>query len=264
MLLTTTVMKRPAVDFLIIGAQKAGTTAAAFNLNQHPDVGVFSGITQFHQHEIEFFTQHWDQGLSWYATHFDYSRLLVGEKTAELFHRKIAHGRMFEALPNAKLILLLRCPVKRAYSQWNMATRPKWGEHRTFREAVESELTILEHPNYREHIYQCRDDTIQPWRQGYLLKGFYVEPLEHLLRFFPRRQIHIAISERVRQNMELEYNAMFRFLGVCEINGHFEERFRSRSVREMDDDIREVLRSLYKPYNERLFALLGSAVCEWD
>jgi hypothetical protein len=257
-------MKRPIVDFLIIGAQKAGTTAAAFNLNQHPDVGVFDGITRFHQYEIEFFNRHWDEGVDWYATHFDYSKPLVGEKTAELFHRKVTHSRIFETSPTAKLILLLRCPVMRAYSQWNMATRPKWGEDRTFREVIDRELTTLEDSKYCEDFYQCRDNTIQPWRQGYLLKGCYIEPLEHLLRLFPRSQIHIAITERVRKNMAREYNAMFRFLGAREINRPFEQRFRSLNTLPMDKDVRETLRSVYKPYNARLFALLGNAVQEWD
>ncbi len=60
------------VDFLIVGAQKAGTTAAAFNLNLHQQVDVFRGVTKFNQYEIEFFNQHWGEGVEWYQSHFDY------------------------------------------------------------------------------------------------------------------------------------------------------------------------------------------------
>src|SRR4051794_40687659 len=137
-------MSRPVVDFLIVGAQKAGTTAAAFNLAKHPDLFVFQGKTSFGQWEREFFNQHWDQGVQWYMTHFDYRKRLVGEKTAELLHRSVAHRRMHETVPDAKLIVFLRCPVERAYSQWKMATRAGWGEHRSFHEVVESEMALLD------------------------------------------------------------------------------------------------------------------------
>ena len=115
-------------DFLIIGAQKAGTTALARNLALHPEISVFSGKTEFGQKEIEFFNQHWEMGAYWYASHFQNTAAMVGEKTAELLHRKICHERMFQTNPEFKLIVLLRSPVERAYSQWRMAALHKRDE----------------------------------------------------------------------------------------------------------------------------------------
>jgi len=85
------------INFLIVGAQKAGTTAAAYNLNLHPRVSVFDGTTEFGQREIEFFNQHWDKGIPWYLGHFEGLIGIRGEKTAELLHRTACHARIKSA-----------------------------------------------------------------------------------------------------------------------------------------------------------------------
>src|SRR5688572_25508011 len=141
-----TTMKKP--DFIIIGAQKAGTTAAAFNLNKHPSISVFSGITEYGQAEIEFFNQHWERGSDWYFNQLPDDKI-VGEKTAELLHRTICHQRIYLVQPNVKLIVLLRCPIKRAYSQWRMAAFNKKDEVQSFAEVIDAELQILESDKHR-------------------------------------------------------------------------------------------------------------------
>lgn len=254
---------RPVVDFLIIGAQKAGTTAAAFNFAKHPQIFVFQGVTTFGQREIEFFNQHWNEGVSWYRTHFSYKQKRVGEKTAELLHRTITHQRMFETAPDAKLIVFLRCPVERAYSQWKMATRPRWGENRSFSEVVADELTNVHDEQARCAVYECHNSGLQPWREGYLIKGFYAEQLLHILKWYPRMQLYVAITERVRRNMAREYNKIFDFLGVDRFQGEFEERFVGNPAPAMDLTVRRALIDLYRPHNKMLFELLGYSIDEW-
>lgn len=256
--------ERPIVDFLIIGAQKAGTTAAAFNLSQHPDVSMFSGVTQFMQREIEFFNQHWAEGPDWYRSHFDHSKLVVGEKTAELLHRLVTHERIQQTVPHVKLIIFLRNPVERAFSQWKMSTRPNWGEQRTFRAVIEEEGGLIANRAYRDAFYRCADGNAACWREGYLQKGFYAEQIEHLLKFFPRERIHIAITERVRRNMALEYSKVWRFLGLEPLLAAFQERFVSVNKAQMDPVTREHLNAFYEPHNRRLFDLLEAPIREWN
>src|SRR5205085_11659362 len=134
------------------------------------------GLTKFQEREIGFFDRHWIEGPDWYFAHFKANESrVVGEKTAELLHRMVAHRRMFQVIPNTKLIVLLREPVSRAYSQWRMAMRPRWGESRTFRRAVEDELHHLRDNRWVASFYGANDRGRPPWCQGYVVKGFYSE-----------------------------------------------------------------------------------------
>jgi hypothetical protein len=257
-------LARNIVDFIIVGGQKCGTTAAAFNLNQHPELSIFDSTTSFNQREIEFFNQHWDAGVEWYRSNFPTTGKVVGEKTAELIHRTITHERMHIVEPSAKLILFLRNPVYRAYSQWRMAVRPGWNEVRSFRECVLEEMVLLQmSPEYAHQVTHCLDLSIDGWREGYVLKGCYIDQIEHLLKWYPRTQVHIAITEEVRQDMQSQYAEIFRFLGVSAFIGDFKTRFVGADREPMDADIAEALHSFYKPYNERLFRLLGRQISCW-
>lgn len=93
------------VDFLIIGAQKAGTTALAKNLNKHPDI--------FVKNECQFFTFCWGFGVDWYRQQLQSSKRLIGEKTPEIIYCDDCATRVAEICPNAKFILCLRDPIKR-------------------------------------------------------------------------------------------------------------------------------------------------------
>lgn len=244
------------VDFLIVGAQKGGTTAAAFNLGLHPDIFVFSGVTKFNQREIEYYNQHWDQGSDWYRSHFDYSLDCVGEKTAELLHRPICHSRMHQEAPSAKLLIFLRCPIDRAFSQWKMASRPGWGEVRSFEDAIADEYSALSKSEYRDRFDRCESVEIPSWREGYLLKGLYAHQLRSLRKYYPWKQIYVAVSELVRSNMEFEYNRIFNFLGVGEMELPFEERFRARQSGEMSSKMRRFLTAFYRDNIQDLKGIL--------
>jgi hypothetical protein len=224
---------------------------------------VFDGLTSFGQREIEFFNQHWEAGVEWYRTHFDRRKTFVGEKTAELLHRTIAHQRMYQVIPEAKLIVLLRCPVERAFSQWRMATRPGWGETRSFRDVVKDELRFIGDAVEDEAFYGCQRTTIASWREGYLLKGFYNDQIQHLLQWFRRDRVHVAISERVRRDLSVAYNEMFRFIGARTFSGAFAERFVGRASGAIERNVEEMLVELYRPANHRLFDWLGYEIPEW-
>lgn len=254
-------------QFLIIGGQKCGTTAAARNLSLHPNVNIFAGVTDYGQKEIEFFNQHWDRGIDWYSSHFrmaeDSSNVLHGEKTAELFHRTICHERMFATNPQFKLIVFLRSPVERAYSQWKMAALHKGDETEGFHSVVERELNSVNEDHYRQEFYSCADTGLSCWREGYLLKGMYAEQLESLLNWFPREQVFISISERSRANMEKSYSEIFDFLKLPPFVAPFAEHFVGKPSRTMSSQTRTLLSELYQAPNERLFSLIGEEIPEW-
>lgn len=257
-------MMRKIPDFLIIGAQKSGTTSAARNLSLHPEVNVFAGTTQFGQKEIEFFNQHWEMGIDWYASHFTGEKRSNGEKTAELLHRKICHERMFITNSNFKLVVLLRSPIERAYSQWKMAALHKCDEPLDFETVVAREMALLSDENYRQEFYSCALTEKSCWREGYLLKGMYAEQIENLYAWFPKDQVFIVIAERVRRNLARSYANVFAFLGVCPFATHYAEHFIGRPGPPIKPQLRSLLADIYRQPNERLFKLLGYDVLEWE
>lgn len=250
--------------FIIIGAQKAGTTAAIRNLSLHPNISVFRGVTEYGQKEVEFFNQHWERGIGWYESHFPPSQNLVGEKTAELFHRTICHRRMFETNPGFKLILLLRNPVERAYSQWKMAALWKKDETEQFGEVVARGIEALSDSRARNAFYTCSATGRSPWREGYILKGMYAEQLRSLLQWFPSRSIYIAVSERLRRHPEIEYQRLLAFLEVEGRPLDTRDHFLSPPAPPMPDHIVAQLTTVYRGPNDDLFSLLGQEIPEWS
>jgi hypothetical protein len=108
---------RPLPDFLLLGAQKAGTTALYEYLRRHPQ------ITGPSWKEVSFFDRHWARGESWYRGNFpNLARTrgkLVGEASPSYVLHPLAPQRVQELVPDARLIVLVRNPVDRAFSQYN-------------------------------------------------------------------------------------------------------------------------------------------------
>ncbi len=136
-------------DYLIIGAQRAGTTSLHRYLIQHPGVR-----TTLRTKGVHFFDTGYGRGMSWYASRFP-TRLTawyvarrhgVELRTGEaspyyLFHPHVP-GRVAEHLPQVKLIALLRDPVGRAYSHYQHEVARGF-ETLSFEEAIEAEAARL-------------------------------------------------------------------------------------------------------------------------
>src|SRR5437899_5084217 len=103
---------RPLPDFLIIGAQKAGTTALYAYLRRHPNV------TGPPWKEVSFFDRHYARGERWYRGNFPNVLLtrgrLVGEAGPSYLFHPLAPDRIAALVPRARLITLVRDPVDRA------------------------------------------------------------------------------------------------------------------------------------------------------
>jgi hypothetical protein len=102
-------------DFVIIGAHKGGTVWLSDCLREHPDVYMSPDV-----HEIFFFDRYWDRGVDWYARYFrDYGgQRRIGETTSTYLTDRQAPGRLHQVLPQATVIVSLRNPVDRAWSQY--------------------------------------------------------------------------------------------------------------------------------------------------
>lgn len=113
---TGTAGLRPAPDFLVIGAQKSGTTTIYDYLLQHPDVR--SALRK----EVHYFDRAWGNGDRWYRAHFPAAApgrprsWLTGEATPYYLLDPRVPVRIAQSAPDARLVAVLRHPVDRAYS----------------------------------------------------------------------------------------------------------------------------------------------------
>src|SRR5207248_7427804 len=139
-----TVPIRLLPDFLIIGTQRGGTTSLYRYLKAHPCIGATSNK------DLHFFDRRFHKGLSWYRSHFPtklekaYAEqlrrltLVTGEASPSYLFHPHAPKRVAQVLPHVKLIVLLRNPVSRAYSQYHHAVELGF-ETLSFAEAIEAE-----------------------------------------------------------------------------------------------------------------------------
>ena len=100
-------------DFVIIGAQKSGTTSLYHYIVQHPEIEPAS------KKEIKFFDIHYSEGEKWYLSHFPpkypwADNRITGEGSPEYMYLPWAAERLIEFLPETKLVAILRNPVERA------------------------------------------------------------------------------------------------------------------------------------------------------
>ncbi|MBN3958895.1 MAG: sulfotransferase domain-containing protein [Nostoc sp. NMS8] len=119
---------------------KAGTSSLYYYLYQHPQILPAS------DKELHFFNKYFDLGVDWYLAHFPplpvEEGFLTGEATPWYLGSYEVEKRVFQLFPKIKLIAILRNPVTRAISQYNMSLK-SMKEHRTLEVAMTSELEIL-------------------------------------------------------------------------------------------------------------------------
>ena len=183
-------------EFVIIGAAKAGTTSLYGWLTEHPFVAPAS------QKEVHFFDYNYYRGEDWYRRHFplesersafarEHGRpFLTGEASPSYLSHYWAPQRLAKVLPRARLIVMMRNPVDRAYSQFQMSRREGEEELDSFIDAVEIEDRRLD----PERARAKRSRHYNSWPIGcwsYLMRSRYAEQIE---RWFGSSPVSSSIS----------------------------------------------------------------------
>jgi hypothetical protein len=175
------------MDFIGVGAQKAGTSWIYACLYDHPEL-----CLPFK--EIHFFSRerYVTKGLDWYRNRFDTCKpgQLRGEYSTSYMYTPEAAVRIKKDFPNVKIIMSLRNPVDRAYSHYINSI--KAGE-------------IEEHISFEEF---CND------RADALGQGMYYEQVKRYVDLFPREQLHICFYEDIEKDPLIFIQSIYRFLGV--------------------------------------------------
>lgn len=232
-------------DYIIIGVQKGGSSALHIYLSEHPHI---FGSTK---KEIHFFDHNYDKGIDWYKSQFPilrkYRKILSGEASPSYVYLPFIAKRIHKVLPEIKFILLLRNPVDRAYSNYNMRCQ-RGGEEKSFEQAILSEQKRFSENNYRNNLNN----------RLYLARGRYVEQLEIWYNYFRKDQIIILKSEDLLLNPKIECSKVFRFLDIFDYEIKSVEPIHKRKYdKKMNSSTREYLNNYYKPYNKRLYDLVG-------
>ena len=256
-------------DFLIIGFVKCGTTSLYQYLIQHPDVFSAKGK------EIDYFDRLYQRGLNWYRVGFPFKpqksfvknilkkNFLTGEATPRYIEHAHALDRIKKTIPNAKFIVLLRNPIDRAFSHYNMNMTSEY-EYLTFEDALKHEEKRI-HGRYEkmqrvENYYSWDHDLY-----GYLKHGIYVKYLKRWMDVFPREQFLILQTEEFKKNTSVVYNKALQFLNLTkydlkEYPMHKKIEYKKRV---MKPETRKQLNEYFKPHNEELYKFLGTNF-HWD
>jgi hypothetical protein len=184
---------------------------------------------------------------------------ITGEASPYYLFHPHAPRRAWAVVPDAKLIVLLRNPIDRAYSHYQHQVRRVKGEARetlTFEEAIEVEQRIL--PGEVSKMLQSEYYASSTHRtRSYLSRGIYVDQLLAWSSFFQRKQMLILKSEDLFNDTT---NALERMLDFLEIPHWTPETYSIPNKREytgVSPLIRQRLDEYYKPYNQRLYEYLG-------
>ena len=244
---------RPLPDFLILGAQKAGTTALYAYLRRHP------AITGPSWKEVSFFDRHWARGEAWYRGNFpNLARTrgrLVGEASPSYVFHPLAPGRVRKLVPEARLVVLVRNPVDRALSHYNHEVA-LGREPLSFEDALEAEEERLRGEEERMAA-DPRYFSREWWSHTYKARGRYAEQLERWLAVFPRERLLVLPSDDLGADPAAAHARVLEFLGAAPHRLDAYPRVYEREYAPMRPETRERLAAEFEEPNRRLYELLG-------
>jgi hypothetical protein len=167
-----------------IGAQRAATTWMYHCLKEHPQV--FAPEKK----EIHFFDENFDKGLDWYESHFKGAgtKRIIIDITPNYLNVEGAMEKMAEIVPEAKLFVILREPVSRAYSSYNLLYEQHF-QGKTFRDAFEA-------TDYLKRL------------------STYAGDLRRAFNLFGRDNVLVFTYDDVVTNPELVLRELYTFAGI--------------------------------------------------
>ena len=175
-------------SLIIIGGLKCGTTSIHHYLGLHPEIQMSK------PKELNFFVEelNWDLGLDWYASRFDSRFKVRGESSphyTNLPRFQGVAGRIHEHCPDARLLYMVRDPIKRILSHWVHATGAG---------------------------YETREmaPTLSDPGSAYIQRSMYWLQLQPYLELFDRSQIEIVAQEELQAEREATMRKAFAFAGV--------------------------------------------------
>ncbi len=259
---SVTASRRQLPSFILVGAQRAGTTSLFRALMSHPLI--YSA--NFHK-GVNYFDVNYGRAFSWYQGHFPTAASLrrrsletsgepiTFEASGYYMFHPCAAERLARHLPEVKILAMLRDPVERAYSAHKHELARGY-ETEQFERALELEDERLEGQTER----MVADPDYQSFshrHHAYLRRGHYAEQLDRIGEFFAKDQIHVIESEAFFERPETTYGGLLDFLELPPILPDRFDRWNARPSSPMPESTRTRLREHFEPHDRALTALLG-------
>jgi hypothetical protein len=177
-------------NLIIIGGLKCGTTSIHHYLGLHPEIQMSK------PKELNFFVEEltWDLGLDWYRARFDDRFAVRGESSPHYTNLPRFTGvaeRIEDLCPDAKLLYMVRDPIKRVLSHWVHATGAGYESG-------------------------AMDDVLSRPDTAYVQRSMYWMQLQPYLQRFDRDRIEVITAEELQNDRQGTMRKAFRFAGVDE------------------------------------------------
>lgn len=257
--------RRPLPGALVIGGQRCGTSSLYKYLEHHPL------LLASMRKEIEYFSTEYARGEAWYRAHFA-SRArhrwlgarhgtpaVAYEATPLYLFHPLAPARTAALVPNAKLIVVLRDPVERAWSHYHHEAR-RGREVRTFEAAIAEEPALVA-AELSEIDANPFHSTKQLNNVAFVSKGRYAEQIERWLEHFPRERFLFLRTEDLFGDPAAIYREITAFLavpaGAPPVFANYSYPAGAPDRTTMAPQTRSRLQSEFRPHNQRLYELIG-------
>ncbi|WP_034059154.1 sulfotransferase family protein [Lacinutrix jangbogonensis] len=246
--------RRRKIDFIVGGTQKGGTTALDYYLRKHPQIGMAES-KELHFFDNEGVFSNAKIRYSNYENRFDFKskKKIYGEATPIYIYWKPSCDRIWEYNPNIKLIFILRNPITRAFSHWNMEF-DKNSDKETFSNAIRNESNRIKESLPLQHrVY------------SYIDRGLYSEQIKRYKRYFPDNQLMFIKYEEFNTNQEKILFDIFNFLGVNPNEFTFERKtvHKREKHSHISKEDNEYLQSRFKYDIHKVEEILGWNCSDW-
>jgi hypothetical protein len=257
---------RAGPDFLVIGAKRGGSTSLFNYLTMHPGVlGLFPRPRG--QKSSDYFFREFGRGEGWYRSNF-HTRAFRDRLADELGYRPLSGEaspyyvwaprvarRAHAVNPDLKAVMLVRDPVRRAFSHWQERVH-NGVEPLTFAQALDAEPDrtageldrMLADPRYYSTAYD--------W-YSYRARGVYRPQLENWTSVFPRGQLLVVRSEDLYADVQGTFERVCRFLRLPAVTLPTTRAFNASPGAAVPADCRRELAAYYAPINAALERFLG-------
>lgn len=255
---------RPLPEFLVVGAQRAGTTSLYRYLLQHPGV-ISTRLTK----GVHWFDEHFDEPVSWYRGHFPTTlqRRQVGRRigyppvTGEaspyyLFHPHVP-SRIAAAVPDASIIAILRDPVERAWShyQHNVARSM---EPLSFADALAAEPDRL--AGAEERLRRPGFVDLRHRRGSYVARGRYLEQLERVWSVIRPDKALVLFTDELDRDPIATLARVHTFLGLVPVAPTITRRWNEQPRADLPPGTRDFLEAAFADPDRLLAERLGAAL----
>jgi len=251
-------------DFLVIGAKRCGTTSLFYHLPEHPC------ISKSPHDNMGFFNDNFHLGVNWYKSFFptiftrnkiksEFGNFLAFDVTTTYMEEESTANNVYQIKPNMKIIVILRNPVDRAYSQYHLNLREKT-EKRSFEDAMEENMNELNKESHERYEIKPKFSAEE---NNYLKKGLYAQQLRHWLNIFPMESMLILSTEEFESNQQAIYNKIFEFLNISQFEVKNTEKMEKGSYPQMKSETRSLLLDYFRSHNNELFKLINKKF-DWE